>query len=66
MWLHEVQVGRITFESVSSCDQAKLALESMWSWEDMLIKNDERIAFQMIGDDLNDTIRQVDDKRGSY
>ena len=33
---------------------------------DMLMKNDEWIAFQMIGDDLNDTIRQVCDENRSY
>ena len=62
LWQHVVQIGRITFESVISCDKARLELERMGFGNDMLMKNDEWIAFQMIGDDLNDTIRQVCDE----
>ena len=66
LWQHVVQIGRITFESVISCDKARLELERMGFGNDMLMKNDEWIAFQMIGDDLNDTIRQVCDENRSY
>lgn len=60
MILRTLHQGRITFDSAMNCDDARAGLETMLMEDDrMTTRNDNEIAFQMIGDNLNDTLRQV-------
>ena len=52
--------GKITFDSMMNCPDTRTALEAVLDDDNrMAIRNDKDIAFQMISDNLNDTLRQV-------